>query len=291
MNMKYMVIKFKNEIFFKYIKDSNLYEIYRDRNKIDILLRKIISRLNNNLLNQFFGKWKKNLKNTDVVIFTDNPYRSQMAKYVKKKSNCKVILYYWNVINENNKKILKDKNIDEIWTFDENDSKKYNIKFFPQFYYNCIEKSKLSGNTPNYDCIFLGAVKDRKNEILDVKKILDEENIKTFFKIVYNKNDFIEYSEYLDLITKTRAIIDIVGESQSGLTLRVLEALYYSKKLITNNKNIKKYDFYNKNNIFIIGEDDKNNLKNFINAKFDTMGQEKYIKKYSYENWINTLVK
>lgn len=289
--MKYMVIKFKNEIFFKYIKDSNLYEIYRDRNKIDILLRKIISRLNNNLLNQFFGKWKKNLKNTDVVIFTDNPYRSQMAKYVKKKSNCKVILYYWNVINENNKKILKDKNIDEIWTFDENDSKKYNIKFFPQFYYNCIEKSKLSGNTPNYDCIFLGAVKDRKNEILDVKKILDEENIKTYFKIVYNKNDFIEYSEYLDLITKTRAIIDIVGESQSGLTLRVLEALYYSKKLITNNKNIKKYDFYNKNNIFIIGEDDKNNLKNFINAKFDTMGQEKYIKKYSYENWINTLVK
>lgn len=289
--MKYMVIKFKNEIFFKYIKDSNLYEIYRDRNKIDILLRKIISRLNNNLLNQFFGKWKKNLKNTDVVIFTDNPYRSQMAKYVKKKSNCKVILYYWNVINENNKKILKDKNIDEIWTFDENDSKKYNIKFFPQFYYNCIEKSKLSGNTPNYDCIFLGAVKDRKNEILDVKKILDEENIKTYFKIVYNKNDFIEYSEYLDLITKTRAIIDIVGESQRGLTLRVLEALYYSKKLITNNKNIKKYDFYNKNNIFIIGEDDKNNLKNFINAKFDTMGQEKYIKKYSYENWINTLVK
>ena len=76
---------------------------------------------------------------------------------------------------------------------------------------------------------------------------------------------------------------------QEGLTLRVLEALFYSKKLITNNKNIKKYDFYNPNNIFIWGVDDEKNLLNFINSDYITI-EENILNRYSYDSWINRFI-
>jgi hypothetical protein len=44
------------------------------------------------------------------------------------------------------------------------------------------------------------------------------------------------------------------------------EALKYEKKIITDNPHVKNYDFYRKENIFIIGEDSENELKNFIEA-------------------------
>ena len=70
---------------------------------------------------------------------------------------------------------------------------------------------------------------------------------------------------------------------------RALEAMFYRKKLITNFKDIKEYDFYKKDNIFIIGEDDLNNIKNFVNTGYVDI-PENIIKKYTIDGWIENFI-
>lgn len=50
----------------------------------------------------------------------------------------------------------------------------------------------------------------------------------------------ISYQENLDNIRKSKCIVDVVQKGQIGLTLRPLESLFFKKKLLTNNKCIKK---------------------------------------------------
>ena len=73
------------------------------------------------------------------------------------------------------------------------------------------------------------------------------------------------------------------------MTWRPLEAMFYRKKLITNFKDIKEYDFYIKDNIFIIGEDDLNNIKNFVNTGYVDISQN-IIKKYTIDGWIENFI-
>ena len=293
-NNEYIVIFYDRVHCYKYIKDNNLHRYYFSNS----VFRKIFSRISINYFKSFglpilFSKdWKKKIKNTNNIILTDNGYNFKIAEYIKRKNpEAKVIFSYRNVIDDKNKKILKDKNIDTIWTFDNEDAKKYNIDFFPQFYHSCISKEDLDNTKIEYDSIFLGAAKDRENIVIDLDKKMKDIGLKTDFRIVHNRKEFVPYEEYLEMIKRSKTITDIVGERQRGLTLRALESIYYSKKLITNNKDIKKYDFYNKNNIFVIGEDDDKKLKDFINSKYEIENQEEYIKKYSYENWVKTLIK
>lgn len=71
----------------------------------------------------------------------------------------------------------------------------------------------------------------------------------------------MQYEEYLKVVKRSRAVLDIVKKNNYGLTLRVLEALVAHKKLITNYMDIKKMEFYNESNIFLLeGEDKLENL-------------------------------
>lgn len=64
----------------------------------------------------------------------------------------------------------------------------------------------------------------------------------------------ISYMEILELISQSRVIVDITKSNQVGITLRVLEAAFMGKKLLTNNKCVKELDFYNEKNMLIIDD-------------------------------------
>ena len=57
------------------------------------------------------------------------------------------------------------------------------------------------------------------------------------------------------------------------------------KKLITNNKDIINYDFYNSNNIFVLGEDNLDNIKEFIEKEYVEI-DEKIINYYDFYEWL-----
>jgi len=283
---KYLILMINKSYFFEYIEDSNIFKIYDDSSTIKMYFRKIFSRLCKWMLPFYFGNWKDEIKKYENVILLDSGYNSFIAKYIKKRNpNINVIFYYWNVINENNKKILKDKNIDYFWTFDERDSKIYNIRYSPQFYNKC----NISKCEKKFDVCFLGAAKNREKQIKEIKELLDKNNIKNNIIISYSGDKLMSYLEYLCMISESRAILDVIGDNQIGITLRCLEAINYEKKLITNNRDIVKYSFYNKNNVFIIGRDTPDKLNNFFELPYEKIEPD-IINEYSYETWVNNLI-
>lgn len=277
---RYIVLIYDiSNVFFPNIKNREIYSFYNS--KFNELIIRVFSRLNLNFL--LFGKWKKLLKDLDTIIIFDTCYKSNISKYIKKKNKrCKVIFYYWNLINSHYEFVLNDPNIDEIWTFDKNDALKYNLKWNPQFY---TYQVNLNSSDLQYDVVFLGRDKGRESVINEVKNSLDKLKLNTKLIVIKNESDFLNYNEYLNLIEKSKAILDILAPGQIGLTLRTMEALFLKKKLITNNHDIKNYDFYNQNNIFIIGEDKQEMLIDFIKSDYEVVPQE-VVDYYDFDNWL-----
>ena len=278
---KYLYLKInKQAVFFKNIKNINIqnYYILKEKNIIFRILRKF------NALNSIsFGMWKFKIKRYDFIILGENGYSPNITKYIKKNNpNCKVIMYYWNILNDEYKKILEDKNIDEFWTFDKNDSQKYNLKYNPQFYSKDII---LNSNEIKQDVTFLGRAKERKNELIKLEENLNILGITTNFYIIEREKDLIGYNEYLESISKSKCILDYNQEGQVGLTLRPMEALFLRKKLITNNVNIINYDFYKPQNIFVLGLDDINKIKEFVDSPYEEV-DEKIVNYYDFESWL-----
>lgn len=279
-NYLYLKIN-KNAVFFKDIKNINIqnYYILNEKNIIFRLFRKL-NITNNSLL---YGRWKFKIKRYNYIILGENGYLPKTSKYIKKKNpSCKLIIYYWNILNDENKKILEDKNIDEFWTFDKNDAQKYNLKYNPQFYSKDIS---LKDNKIIQDVTFLGRAKERKNELIKIEENLNTLGISTNFYIIEKEEDLIEYDKYLENISKSKCILDYNQEGQVGLTLRPMEALFLRKKLITNNKNIINYDFYKPQNIFVLGIDQMSKIKEFIESNYEEV-DEKIVNYYDFESWL-----
>ena len=279
---KYIIIKNENDRYF-FNKIKNYYPIY---DMFLLLLEnykiiKFLPPINFSIL----GKWKYIIKKVDVVIIFDTMYYSKVSKYIKRKnSSCKTIMYFWNRIdNDKRKNILKDPNIDEFYTFDINDANKYHIKYNPQFYSN-----KMSINNLDIinDVFFFGRDKSRSKEILIIKDILNKYGLSTDISFLYDEYKFISYEDYLNKLSKSRVLLDYNQKNQVGLSMRCMDSLFFNKKLITNNKSIRKYDFYNPNNIFIIGIDNYKDIVKFINSDYVKVDDD-IIKKYDISNWIS----
>ncbi len=280
-----MIIKWQaNNYFVKYIKTNNIYQLYNTDNyeKVCNYMKTI------GFLNIPLGKWTKKVKNADMIVFFDSFFNYSALKYVKENNpDARVCLYYWNKMNDDNSELLKLDDIDDFYTFDPEDAEKYGIKYNEQFYTTDI---KLKNKRPKYDVCFLGRDKGRTSAIEDAKKHFDDNNLNSDIRIITSEKDFISYKKYLKMIENSKCILDIVSNNQKGTSLRGMESLFFKKKLITNNSNIANYDFYNKNNIFIIGKDNWKNISKFINSNYEEIDQD-IVLKYDFKNWIKRFEK
>ena len=103
---------------------------------------------------------------------------------------------------------------------------------------------------------------------------------------MHNNEKNIPYEEVQRRISKTNAILEINQAGQIGITLRAMEALFFRKKLITNNAHIIQEDFYNPNNVFIIGKDDMSLLKDFLSQPYDTAA-DSFRNKHTIDAWFS----
>lgn len=269
-----------DDIFFKELPKIKKYYACTQKNIIFRASRK----LNLPIFSLFFGKWKKNICSFDKIILFDNGYHKKISQYIRKKNkNAKIILWYWNPLLANNQDIIKDNNIDEIWTYNRFDANKLNLKYNTQFYHKIT--NMVNTDIISDDIIFVGRDKNRNNEIVKIKKKLESKDIKCNFKIIKNEKDYVLYDEYIKLLLKARCILDYNITTLNGLTLRPLEALFYQKKLITNNRDIINYDFYRPNNIFVLGMDDISKIKEFIYSPYEEIDKE-IVNYYDFESWL-----
>src|SRR5690606_10943726 len=100
----------------------------------------------------------------------------------------------------------------------------------------------------------------------------------------------IPFSEIYKLSQNTKIVIDVAHPNQKGLSIRPYEALGLQRKLITNNTEIKKYDFYNANNIFVIENFDNLDIPDsFLTKPYEKISEDIY-KKYHISNWLKNIL-
>lgn len=219
-------------------------------------------------------------------------------------------LYLWDSLANIKGVSKKIDYFDRVLSFDMNDTdRNANIKFRPLFFTDDYKKKYNDLIDFEYDFSFIGTIhSDRYKIIKAISKHADENNQKYFLycylqsKLIYYfykilKKEFhgerinnfkfkkIDSSIISDVVEHSRSILDIQHPRQTGLTMRTIEMLGMHKKLITTNQSIKKYDFYNPDNIVVI---DRNKIlipKDFLNKPHIEVDQSVY-DKYSLKNWV-----
>lgn len=167
-----------------------------------------------------------------------------------------VLIYLdtYSKVPEFYRKYINKISFDLTYTFDNRDAEKYGWIFTNSLY----SKSELPGqqNIEN-DIYFVGEDKGRTEQLVMIYDFLSQNGIKCCFKVITNDkkrqscdglhflHKRIEYREILEDIGKTKAILEIVQDGQSGMTMRPYEAMFYDKKLLTNNNSLKDMDFFN----------------------------------------------
>ena len=276
------------------------FDPYKKMGKIGDFICHISMHFNLPFHSLFYGGWKKEVRNSDMVIIFDWIYSHNIIKDIESiNPNCKVVFWFWNRIEQSMKKKIICSKIDTYWSFDPKDAKIFNLHLYSQFYAASeykLEKNNRMVNNFSYDIFFCGTDKGRLEQLEILKQYFDSENIN--YKLIVKKdkgtkNEYhgiemvrtqVDYGKIISYIKETKCILDLTNQFQEGLTIRSLEALFFSKLLITDNKYIKNVQFYNPKYIYIMGED-KRTIKEFLreDLPFYKNDQKKY---YCIEEWV-----
>ncbi len=262
---------------YKFIKEAgfDVYDPYIGNSITFRILRELIFRLNLPGKKWWFNK--KNIVHDKIIFVYESLIIPDFMKWLHDKTiNCRIILFYSNPVNSSvNPKLISD-DWCEKWTVDFEDAKKYNLNCYDGGGY--FTQWKVKKSEPIYDVVYVGKDKNRLEKINELQDNFERLGLKTYFHIVperryqlmKNKSykRFMPYEEVLELIGKTKAILHLSDGCQKGITIRIAESLIHKIKLITDDKNIVDCDFYNPNNIFILGVDDLNILSEFLNKPF-----------------------
>lgn len=191
-------------------------------------------------------------------------------KSITKRSNVKSVLIMVNsaggaIIRHAQKEINKIK-WDAIYTFDDEDAKKYSYRRLGNCYYSkhTEEELKHISTKGESDLYYVGSlVPNRKKLIISVYERLKNGKANVEYHLMktgkerYEKfpyeneidyfttnRGFIPYKQVLASVLNTNTILEIVQATQSGPSLRYYEAVCYNKKLLTNNPHIINFPFY-----------------------------------------------
>ena len=94
--------------------------------------------------------------------------------------------------------------------------------------------------------------------------------------------------ECAKIMCQARFVIDIPMKHQNGLTIRVFETLSRGQKLLTTNKEIINYDFYDENQIYVFDGEDIDFNSGFFNSQDHALNEQ--IKNYHISKWLDNLM-
>lgn len=274
--------------------------LFQNNNFSSKIMRKIIFKLKVPLFKSLFSHWLNLINKVNTIIIFDNNYAPAVANYLHKSyPEKRIIVWYWNVVSSTVSPYKFNRNYTELWSFDERDCKKYDLNFNTQFYY----KGKIKNKNEKYQILYIGVVKDksRLRMLGEIERVLDKNHITSNFYLVQGKEKYegvnyrlpLKYTQVKEMIAECQCVLDITPKTQAGMSLRPLEALFFDKKLITNNRSVLNSKLCNKNNIFYY-EDEKvsgEKIKEFLSKRLDD-SNSKYLKKYySFDQWVKRFYK
>lgn len=293
-------------------------DFFDDRPSNDFITKVFIRLKLKSLIKKKIDKYYENIysyildKKYDFVFVVSPETLSfkELTKIKELQTNAQFILYMWDSF-ENKNSFNTIKLFDKIFSFDSRDVEKYSLHFLPLFYSKEYKKKEHLSNY-KYDLSFVAtAHSDRYKISKQIKNLIAENKLSVYYyfylpsiiiyfirklfipKYTYGKLSEFSFSslsqdKIIEIFDNSKVILDINHPSQFGLTMRTIECLGAEKKLITTNKNIKDYDFYNPNNILIIDRENINIDMSFFEKEYEGLSSEIY-EKYSLNSWLKNI--
>ena len=287
-----LVVLNKKYVFFKHYRGSHSFDSVYKYDKMNIFAKAF--RLFWNVLGfemngLFFGNWYKSLKNGEKTIFFDEiSFRKRIIKVINKNAaNCKV--YLWNPVKSIRTRKQLDKIRCEICTFSKEDSIQYGYRYVGTFLIPVQTSSNFKITT---DFLFVGKDKGRKERVYSFVNKMSDCGFSFDINVVENSRDYIGYSDYLQKLHSSKCILEFIQNRENCETLRMVEHLFYGKKIITENSLARELPYYSKSNILILDSaTSKEDVKHFMSLPFDEAVAQQYASHYTIDSLIERIFK
>jgi len=252
---------------------------------------------------EIFEKYAENkLKNTtyDIAFFIRaDMYSENLLKKVRKQSK-KMVSYQWDGIDMYPRILDYYKYFDRKLVFDGNDVRKYSkYHLLPLSIYHYTENIFHDPAKEVIDLFYVGVGLEERikisyslekyakendlkfNAILTIPEFREEK--KTEFVSLQHQGISLEENE--KYTEKSKAVVDFKMDTHNGVAFRFFECLNQEQKFVSNNHNLKHYDFYHPDNIFITDFEDLTGLKEFLQKPYHKIDR-KIVEKYGIKNWL-----
>lgn len=237
----------------------------------------------------WFSKSLRKIRESIVVVY-DPIITKDFLEWISEKHRDKRLIFVYE--NRTDRAILPTSipGRFEKYSYDNDDCKKWNLGFFQGGYF---DNYRIKLNTcPIYDILYVGRDKGRAEIVLELDSAFKKQGLNTYIHIcpdrryIHKRKAFyksiLSYDDYLDLVKKTRAILNIMPEGQKSITMRDFEAVFDSVKEITNNTGIVDWELYDSSRFFVLGVDCILDLPEFLNTPFVPVPEAK-LERYKFE--------
>jgi hypothetical protein len=241
-----------------------------------------------------------NNENYDIILII-RPDMLALTTLKRLKSKTKLMkTYFFDGIYRFPRQIKTIPFFNEIYSFEPDDCKEFGFHPITNFIYEEIPFKNVNSNS-KYSVFNITSYDKKRFLILSrIVNILKKQKLE--YKIIVKTNKKIQSNNGIDIIQKSISLgeaklhleksicmLDLgVINKHKGLTFRIFEAMGLHKKIITNNKDIANYDFYNPQNILIIDEKNIKIPSSFFDSKYEPIPKEIY-KKYTLSSWVKTV--
>lgn len=256
----------------------------------------------------WFGGIYCRLKKTteaDLLICNEVKIDSKINPEIIKAFPGKKVLLVRNIVEAP----LIDKwraEFDAIYSFDREQCDKLGMSYLDQFMPMGYKESAASAASkeakPEPTALFIGREKGRGEMLVDLASMLKDCGCGVDFRILADKSTSIrtpyhiasevDYYQLLEATLQADVLVEINQQGQSGFTMRVLEAAYYGKKLITNNHFIKESPLYHPHNVLVLGDRETwtaDRFREFLRLPVQSVAPE-IIYKYSPDSMLESLM-
>jgi hypothetical protein len=277
------------------------------------------------ITNRYFGSIVKNAfdKNYDIVFVikgeamsADNIQRLQQAC-----PKARFVYYTWDSLRNFKNGASNLKYFEKKYSFDPSDCEAHtDVKHLPLFFLPDYAEEMMLRNFSladlgEIDLLFLGSLHSDRYKVsqaiieacqsvnphLRVYSHLYFQSRWVFFLRSFTEKGFkatpysainwksLSQKETQELIFKSKVVIDVHHPHQTGLTMRTIECLGAQRKLITTNKNVGFYEFYNPQNILIVDRNSPVVDQEFLVSPYSPV-EPALTNQYRLDNWLKKIL-
>src|SRR4030095_3635940 len=241
--------------------------------------------------------FEKHSRFDDILILRPDLIKEHLP-FIKSHGR-RLIAYFWDSFSRIPEGKETIQFFDKFFSFELKDVKNHQLLFLPNFYSPDIV---ITNNvSTHFDLSYVASYDDRLDILERILVALRPLDLKTNINIIATKSagakneknitwltDVLPRKETIRIMSDSSVLLDIAQPKQEGLSFRIFEAMKLEKKIITTNRSVITYDFYNSKNIFVWENENTIPTREFFTTPYSRLLVE-ILNKYSLQKWISTI--